>query len=220
MADSRLANVAQIRIESLQHNRELITSFVGGITAVYTIVFGVLTFVTDQNSSISINLIKFFYNNSILIGSILLTLAATNIFFILSIWLLTDSIHCYSKMVEYESILGATNEEIAVEHKRALAADDLSYFYSRLGTLSLLTNLCLSISGIIGWTILPNLLGFSGLIAFLCALLAFLLVFHAYRVSHYKEPSYSILVSLGRFWRPRVKKATSRFVNVSKLKSK
>ncbi|MDY7040986.1 MAG: hypothetical protein SVX38_08995 [Chloroflexota bacterium] len=195
----------KVRIESLQHTRQLITFLAGGLTGVYTVI-GLL----------SANLEAFFGSGqtlwswlstgwSVLVLGLLLTLGSTNICFILSVFLLTDSIHNYSKILEYRQgdLFADTNDEAILAHHRALAADDLSYYYLRVGVFFLVFNLLLAMLTVVTLP-MPSLPFYVAPIGVLvCALVAFFLVLRCYRVSHYKVPEHSLGKAIGRFWNSR-----------------
>jgi hypothetical protein len=197
--------VIKVRIESLQHTRQLVTFLAGGLTGVYTVI-----------GLFSANLETFYGSGqalwswlstgwSVLVLGLLLTLGATNICLILSVFLLTDSIHNYSKILEYRQsdLFADANDEAILAHHRALSADDLSYYYLRVGMFFLVFNLLLALLTV-GSLPIPSLPLYVASIGILiCALVAFFLVLGCYRVSHYKVPEYSLGKAILRFWNPR-----------------
>ena len=135
------AEVIKIRIDSLQHNRQFISFLAGGFTGIYTIIGIFLV-----NKGFSWDLLT--------LVLLLLTFALADLCFILSVFLLTDSIHNYSKILEYHQIdwfangnNGKSKARLAL--KRALASDDLSYFFLRVGTFFLTFNLLSAIITVI-----------------------------------------------------------------------
>ena len=197
--------VIKVRIESLQHTRQLITFLAGGLTGVYTII-----------GLFSANLETFFGSGqalwswlstgwSVLVLGLLLTLGLTNICLILSVFLLTDSIHNYSKILEYRQsdLFTGANDEAILAHHRALAADDLSYYYLRVGMFFLVFNLLLAMLTVVTLPV-PSLPFYVAPIGTLvCALVAFSLVLRCYRVSHHKVPEHSLGEAILRFWNSR-----------------
>lgn len=197
--------VVKVRIESLHHTRQLITFLAGGLTGVYTIVglfsANLEVFLTSGQAPWSWLSTGW---NALVLG-LLLTLGATNICLILSVFLLTDSIHHYSKILEYRQsdLFAGTGDEATLAHHRALASDDLSYYYLRVGIFFLVFNLLLAVLtvGILPIASLPL---YSAAIVFVvCALIAFFLVLRCYRVAHYKVPEHSLGRSILRFWDSR-----------------
>lgn len=200
---TQTAEVVKIRIDSLQHSRQLITVLAGGLTGIYTVIAvfsanqGVLFGMSSQT------LWSWFYPawNFLVLG-LLLTLGLTNLCFILSVFLLTDSIHQYSKILEYRQndlFIGAESEA-NLAHQRALASDDLSYFYIKVGTFFLTSNLLLAVLTVITRPMqsMPFYVVFIEVLV--CGLVAFFLVLYCYRVSHYKVPEYSLGKAIVRFW--------------------
>lgn len=197
------AEVIKIRIDSLQHSRQLITVLAGGLTGIYTVI-GV--FLANRGLFFRVSgqtLWSWFCPawNFLVLG-LLLTLGLTNLCFILSVFLLTDSIHNYSKILEYRQndLFTGRESEAGLAHQRALASDDLSYFYIKVGTFFLIFNLLLSVLTVI--TQPMQLMSFYVVLIeiLVCGLVAFFLVLYCYRVSHYKVPEYSLAKAIARFW--------------------
>jgi len=211
MAETR--EVIRIRIEALQHNREFIATLVGGLTLVYTAIGAIAVnqgLLSIIGSSTSVNSPAYYLEWKILALTIFVTVAITDMKFILAIYLLTDSIHNYSKIVEYgqKDLFTDSGKDAVLAHQRALAADDLSYFYLRVGVFFLVWNLLLLIAAITTIFIVPLSLWAIILMIFACAFISFSVVIHAYRVSHYRTPAHSLFQSVVRFWNPfRWKKA-------------
>jgi hypothetical protein len=202
MADT--AEVIKIRIDSLHHTRQLIAVLAGGLTGAYTVI-GILSanqgifFDTSSQTSWS----WFYPAWNLLVLGLLVTLALTNLSFILSVFLLTDSIHNYSKILEYRQndLFADAVSESSLAHQRALVSDDLSYFYVRVGTFFLIFNLLLAVITVITQSIqqMPIIL----MEILICGLVAFFLVLRCYRVSHYKVPEHSLTKAILRFWNSR-----------------
>lgn len=201
----QMIGVIKLRIESLQHTRQLITFLAGGLTGVYTIV-GLFSANLEVFCGAGQALWSWFSTGwSVLALGLLLTLGATNICLILSVFLLTDSIHNYSKILEYRQsdLFAGTSDEATLAHHRALAADDLSYYYLRVGIFFLVFNLLLAVLTV-GTLPIPSLPFYAAPIGIMgCALVAFFLVLRCYRVSHYKVPEHSLGGSILRFWDSR-----------------
>jgi hypothetical protein len=185
--------VIKIRIESLRHNRQLITTLAGGLTGIYVIIGALSTnqgiiFGTDGQAS------WFCPAWRLLLLGLVLTLALTNLCFILAAFLLTDSIHQYSKILEYRQKDWFTHSEskAGLAHQRALASDDLSYFHVKAGTFFLVFNLLLATLTVATGPIqsIPVYVALIGILV--CGLVAFSLVLYCYRASHFKEPEYSL----------------------------
>ena len=199
------AEVIKIRIDSLQHNRQFIAFLAGGFTGIYTIIGIFLV-----NKGFSCDLFT--------LVLLLLTFALADLCFILSVFLLTDSIHNYSKILEYDQLTGSANEKnkSRVAHLRALTSDDLSYFFVRVGTYFLTYNLLLAIltDSIHNIKSIPFFIAPGVAIIFL--LIVFYLVIYCYRVSHYKVPEDSFFKAIAKFWNPRRwRKAANSFTDKS-----
>ena len=200
------AEVIKIRIDSLQHTRQLIAVLAGGLTGVYTVI-GVLS--ANQGiffDTSSQTLWSWFYPAwNLLVLGLLVTLALTNLSFILSVFLLTDSIHNYSKILEYRQndLFTDAVSESSLAHQRALVSDDLSYFYVRVGTFFLIFNLLLAALAVITQSIQPMPFYVVLVEILICGLVAFFLVLRCYRVSHYKVPEHSLAKAIVRFWNSR-----------------
>ncbi len=200
-----IVEVIKIRIDSLQHNRQFIGFLAVVLTGIYTI--------------IGIFLVNKGFNQNLLILGLLLTFALADLCFILSIFLLTDSIHNYSKILEYRQNDLFTNGEskASLAHQRALICDDLSYFFARVGTFFLIYNLLLAVITVITQFIkqIPFFIALAGLI--ILGILAFFLVIYCYRVSHYKIQGHSFSKSVIKFWDYRQwRKAIKSTANIEK----
>jgi hypothetical protein len=197
------AEAIKIRVDSLQHNRQLITVLAGGLTGVYTVI-GVFS----ANQGVFFGMSsqapwRWFYPTwNLLVLGLLLTLALTNLCFILSVFLLTDSIHNYSKILEYlqNDLFTNAESEAGLAHQRALTSDDLSYFYVRVGTFFLTFNLLLAVLAVITQSVQPMPFYVVLVEIIACGLVAFSLVLGCYRASHYKVPEYSLGKAIIRFW--------------------
>lgn len=191
MSENSKAEVIKIRIDSLQHNRQFIAFLAGGFTGIYTIIGIFLV-----NKGFSWDLLT--------LVLLLLTFALADLCFILSVFLLTDSIHNYSKILEYYQIdwfangnKGKSKARLAL--KRALASDDLSYFFVRVGTFFLTFNLLSAIITVI----IHNIKSIPFYIAHIVAIALSFLVIYCYRVSHYKVPEDSFIKAFVKFWNYR-----------------
>lgn len=183
--------VIKIRIESLDHTRQLVAILAGSLTGVYTAI-GVF----------SSNLMALSLSN-ILVLMIIITLGLTNLCFVQAVLLLTDSIHNYSKILEYRQsdLFTSAESNATLAHKRALASDDLGYFFVRVGTFSITYNILLALTTVIFNIFDIPQLCFSGVfIIVLLFLIAFFLVTYCYYVSHYTGPEYSFGKAIARFW--------------------
>lgn len=197
------AEVVKIRIDSLEHNRQLITTLAAGLTGIYTII---AIFSTDQGGFFGItgqaSWSWFHPAWHFLVLGLLLTLALVNLCFILAAFLLTDSIHHYSKILEYRQKDWFTYPEskARLAYQRALASDDLSYFYVKAGAFFLTFNLLLAALTVVTKPIqsIPLYAVLIGVLA--CGLVAFAPVLYCYRASHFKEPEYSVGQAIVRFW--------------------
>lgn len=183
MADVKIEDAIKSRIESLTHTRQYIVILGSIITGLYVLAgkefIGNLKFTLVHTPPWSC-----------LIFSIAVSIILADISFILSIFLLTDSIHNYSKVLEYScnSLFERDDgkKEAALSHNRALVSDDLSYFFARIGTLLLIFNLFVAL-----WFIISkkyfNIEGFYALLSILiCFGLSIWFVSSAYYVAHYK----------------------------------
>lgn len=192
MTNVGIENAVKSRIESLTHTRQLIVVLGTILTGLYIIAGKDLAgkIISGQNIGTWCSPP---WNTLILL--IVSSLVLIDISFILSIFLLTDSIHNYSKVLEYsckdlfEQTGGET--EAALSHNRALVSDDLSYFFVRVGTLLLIFNLLMAFGAMVFskiddangiWVIALSLAGL---------VVSTLLVVYSYHVSHYKKKSES-----------------------------
>ncbi len=215
---AEITDVIKLRIDSLEHNRQLVTVLAGGLTAVYTAVgvFSVNQGLLSSSSQVPWSWIDSAWNFFVL--AILLSVGATNLCFILAVFLLTDSIHNYSKILEYRQGDLFTNAEgeAILAHQRALVSDDLSYFYVRVGTFFITYNLLLAVVAVATKQIQPMPIHFVLIGLLTCGLAAFFFVVGCYRVSHYKVPEYSLAKAIVRFWNPcRWRDAANRSDRVS-----
>lgn len=187
--------VISIRIESLEHTRQLVAILAGSLTAVYAVI-GV--FSANQTSW---SLSNQAWN--VLLLMLLITLGLTNLCFVQALLLLTDSIHNYSKILEYlqSGLYTSAESNATLAHKRALASDDFGYFFVRVGTFSITYNLLLALTAVIFKILcIPQLLFYVVLVIVLLFLIAFFLVAYCYYVSHYTGPEYSFGKAIARFW--------------------
>ncbi|NOY88421.1 MAG: hypothetical protein GXO93_03385, partial [FCB group bacterium] len=135
------------RIESLNHTRQLVVVLVTIFTGLYVI--------GGKDFAAKIAEGQYWHRSPghFFILLIVGTLVLFDISFILAVFLLTDSIHNYSKVLEYscEDLFDLSKEkgEPALSHNRALISDDLSYFFVRIGTLLLILNLLITFVAII-----------------------------------------------------------------------
>ena len=130
---SYTTDVVKIRIGSLEHTRHFIGIVMG-------VVAGACFLAADNDFVmlwIQMELVNDWQPQT---GLIVLSIALAELCFLLAVYLLTDAIHNYSKILEYQdqSLYGGVASYKGIEsHPSALAADDLSYFFVRIGTLLL-----------------------------------------------------------------------------------
>ena len=130
MEDSypKKTDTIQLRIDSLKSNRVFITAIFTIISAISTIIFN--------------NFTGNFINFGITITWLLLTLLCM----LYSMFTITDSIHFYTKHLEYSycwmnevhgEAYGIDNKECKAisDYQRALEADDVGYFYMKYSIL-------------------------------------------------------------------------------------
>ena len=120
-----------LRINSLKANRNF-------FSVLFTIVSAILAIVADHFASLSVEL-----------GVAVVLLSVTLVFMLFGLFALTDSLHFYSKYIEYrymwceevhgQAYKGEEGKGKATETlKRALEADDIGYHYLKYGTVTLL----------------------------------------------------------------------------------
>ncbi len=125
---SQRTNTIKLRIDSLKANRVFITALFTIISALSTIIF------------------DYFKNNLNSLGIPILWILLTLICMLYSMFTITDSIHFYTKYLEYSycwvdevhgEAYGIDNKEgkAIFDYQRALEADDVGYFYMKLSIL-------------------------------------------------------------------------------------
>ncbi len=130
MDDSFLqrTNTIQLRIDSLKANRVF-------ITALFTIISAISAIIFDS-----------FMDNLDILGITILWILLTLICMLYSMFTITDSIHFYTKYLEYSycwmnevhgEAYGIDNKECKaiLDYQRALEADDVGYFYMKFSIL-------------------------------------------------------------------------------------
>jgi len=214
-----IVEVIKIRVDSLQHNRQLAAVLTGGLTGIYAIV-GAFSASQGIFSEMSALALGPWLAWVLLLVLLILTLVSTDVSFILSVFLLTDSIHQYSKILEYrqEYFFGGNEDKARLAHRRALASDDLSYFYARMGTFTLVFNLLLAGLAVIICSMRPVPLYVAIIGALICGVAAFSLVLGCYRASHYEVPEYPLGKAISRFWHYRGWRAAAQSSVESKSK--
>ena len=137
-------NIIKLRIESLKANRNF-------FAVLFTIESAILAIVIRYFARLSV---EFVVSAVFLFSSISLIL--------FGVFALTDSIHFYSKYLEYQYVWkdkihgvayeGKTKEEKAIkDYKRALESDDVGYYFLKLSLLSFLyflVSLVLNVQGL------------------------------------------------------------------------
>ncbi len=137
---------------------------------------------------------------------VLVGLTVSELLFLMGVFLLTDSIHNYSKVLEYEEPHLFDNEHRykgRESHVSALAADDLSYWCIRLGTVTLfwiilLVALRIMIGPMLGLSVCCQL----ALIASPLVASLLLVFFFCYRVSHFRPKQDCWCKSFRKFINP------------------
>jgi hypothetical protein len=120
-----------LRIDSLKANRNF-------FSILFTIVSATLAIIADHLASLLVEL-----------GLAVILLSVTLVFLLFGLFALTDSLHFYSKYIEYrymwrkevhgQAYKNEDNEAKAIETlKKALEADDIGYHYVKYGAVTLL----------------------------------------------------------------------------------
>jgi len=136
---------------------------------------------------------------------VLVGLTVSELLFLIGVFLLTDSIHNYSKVLEYEEPHLFDNKHRykgCESHVSALAADDLSYWCIRVGTVSLIWSLFLITARLLIGPIRTWSSCCQCILVLLLLLVSCLLVFYAYWVSHYGPKRDPWCKSFGKFLNP------------------
>jgi hypothetical protein len=213
-----IQEIIGVRIDALQHTRQAIAILGGGIAGGYVIVSGL----SYSQSAMPLFLESAFWLTicpkcwCLFPMAISISLLLMLIMQIMAVFLLTDSIHNYSKMLEYGTgkLLSVEEKGIHLSHRRALAADDLSYFCVRASVVFMLIHLLL-LSFILFGVVYGSLSCFVTVVSVPCILfVSFGIVLYCYRASHHEiERSRSICQDIYRFWNPnRWKDAANKSV--------
>ncbi len=180
---SNLNDDIQIRISSLGSTRQLITFLAGGVIGLYAIL-GKL--ITSENSLLFCHLDLMMYSN-LLVSLIVISFLGAIISSIMAIFLLTDSIHNYSKLPELmNDKLYVTNAEAGKFHNRAIYADDLSYFFVRIGVSFMISNILLLVCTV-SHIYFKNDIFDNPYTYIVSIVIGFALIFYCYYVSHYTD---------------------------------
>jgi hypothetical protein len=169
--------VLNVRLSSLKSNRTLLTILFGIESAILTIMFGNLTKLPPQ------------------IGATIFLLASSLCLMLIAIFSLTDSIHHYSKYLEYRYMwhfqvhglaftLKRSDEKAVAALKDALESDDLGYQYLKYGFLTFFWFLASTV-----FAVPPEYLNsYQELVLFIIVSVALsLLVIFAYGETHRKS---------------------------------
>jgi uncharacterized protein YqhQ len=135
---------------------------------------------------------------------LLLTFVFADLCFILSVFLLTDSIHSYSKILEYRQNefypYDDKEDKANIAHQRALASDDLSYFFARVGTFFLIYNLLLVVLTVTTQSMKSVQFPLDPILVIISGIVSLSLVMYCYRVSHHKNTNDSLSKAVKNFW--------------------
>jgi uncharacterized membrane protein len=192
---NELQEIIRLRIDALQHTRQLIVAITAGISTIYTIL---VTFAEKDLVSCGIVALQFHRWFCIFI---IVSLVITILSFILAIFLLTDAIHHYSKIAEYawRQRYPKGYRKAAKSHVRALAADDLSYYGVRIGIFSLVTHIMTVFALIIFETMLFH---HFFKVAIVLIIIGWITVIYCYYVSHYELSEYTLVKIICKFFNP------------------
>ncbi len=202
-----MTDVITTRISALEHIRQFVGMLAGilaGLCALLATSEQIRTWFTD-------NLVA---DGQLFAPFVLVRLTISELLFLMGVLLLTDSIHNYSKVLEYEEPRLFDNEHRYKgneSHVSALAADDLSYWCIRLGTVTLfwiilLVALRLMVGPIHGLSVCCQLALIASPLV-----VSFLSVFFCYRVSHCHPEQDGWWKSLWKFiWPFRYKDAAKK----------
>lgn len=189
MGKCERCSIVSIRIDALSHTRQLIIFSIGILTIISSVSISSLT---STNSELFINQIFPFGKTALNVS--LIALGAVEVSFIMAVFLLTDAIHHYSKSIEYVEL-----GEVSKTEKRAVAADDVSYFFVRIGLFALIF--------VVIWVLMQLLFYpkescncFQILTSIISVTLAFLLVWFGYHVSHHPKTYCESAIDYFRFW--------------------
>ena len=185
----REVDVIRLRLESLKGNRTF-------FTVLFTIESAILGVAFHYSSSLCVEF---------LVSAIFLSCSISLILF--GVFSLTDSIHFYTKYLEYRYVWndkvhgvayeGKTKDEKATQDfKRALEADDVGYYFLKLSLLSFLyflASLALNIQEVY--------IGVRIFVSFLVGLLVTYVLIRSYKATHRKSFSKALK---DFFWRKAV----------------
>lgn len=181
-----LVDAVKTRVESLSHTRTLIGvggSILTGLSVGAAAAGQALSVASEGSEGLRLQVqcIPWGLDPFVVVFVVL-----TDLFFLLSLFTLTDAIHNYSKVLEYmvPGLFPGGCRKSGLAHRRALAADDLSYFFVRWGIVFLVATLLLCVPV----TLLASPLAQSKTLHFvaagLCLLAALSVVFVCYDASH------------------------------------
>ncbi len=193
-----MTDVITARISALEHTRQ----FVGMLAGILAALCALLATSEQIGMWFKDNLVA---DGQLFAPFLLVGLTVSELLFLMGVFLLTDSIHNYSKVQEYEEPRLFDNEHRYKgneSHVSALAADDLSYWCIRVGTVSLfwiilLGALRLMVGPMHGLSVCCQLALIASPLV-----VSFLLVFFCYRVSHFRSEQDGWRKSLGKFIDP------------------
>lgn len=197
-----MTDVITARISALEHTRQFVGMLAGILAGLC-----VLLATSEQIG-------EWFRDNFVADGQLfapfaLVGLTVSELLFLMGVFLLTDSIHNYSKVLEYEEPHLFDNEHRykgCESHISALAADDLSYWCIRLGTVTLFWIILLVALLVALRIMIGPMHGLS-----VCCQLALiasplvvslLLVLFCYRVSHFRPKQDGWCKSFWKFINP------------------
>lgn len=177
-----MTDVITTRISALEHTRQ----FVGMLAGILAALCALLATSEQIGMWFIDNLVA---DGQLFASFVLVGLTVSEFLFLMGVFLLTDSIHNYSKVLEYEEPRLFDNEHRYKgneSHVSALAADDLSYWCIRIGTVSLSWIILLVALRLLAVPMKePSVCCQLALIAS-PLVVSFLLVFLCYRVSHFR----------------------------------
>lgn len=196
-----------VRISALEHTRQFVGMLAGVIAALCTIVA-----TSEKIGTWFIDVVV--VNEQVFAKVVVCGLIVSELLFLLGVFLLTDSIHNYSKILEYKEpdLFGKVHcPKSGVAHVSALAADDLSYWCIRNGTVVLFWVILLFTFRFIFGPIIGMPVCCESALVLLPLLVALLSVFYCYRVSHYGPKQKDWCTSFWNFLYPfRYKNAAEK----------